>query len=442
MIALLALTALGQDALTDLRREALLYPGDYATHVALARAAEAVGDDETAWASWSRAVALSEANLESSLGRIPVAVRLGHTDTAREDARHALDLAPGLPEALLLHAWAWRSDPVLPGLGGWIAEQSYLRYAALRPADGAPWCGVGWVRALRGDRLGARNAFDAAMARGDACADDGLTATRPAVEAWGTALGTAIVYQDHPDRGAGGAGLLTAGARLGDVAHLEASGRALGIGTTGAALTQGEVWGRLGLTHAGHGLEALAGGTWTGGPVTTSSLTVGGGAWLTVWATLRGDLSWTRFGDGDLVQGDVRLTLPLTPAVTATTGVHLGRFQPFDGVDTDEDDTLRASAHLDLTASMGRLTLSAGGRVGPEVRPLRPLTATLFNLDDRLTASGRVGATVTATPFLDVHLGYEVLRLQSPSTGDLRHEHLASLGLTLHTRTPLARTTP
>lgn len=453
LIAILAAPAAdGHDTYLSLRAAYADWPQDYAIAVGLAYAAMDRGEPRVALSAWERARKISGGNLEVQLGRIPALVATGDTTRARAEARAAVDDHPDMARAWMLHAWAWRNEAILPGIGSRIAESSYLRAATLDPELASAWCGTGWSRVLQGDTLGARKAFRTAsdLDYRDRCAYRGLATTRPSFEIWGSVFGAGLVFQDHAARTAGVSGVVQGGITLGEVVTLEATGRAVQVGSTaedgsdGEPIHQQEGWARLAIHHKGHGAQLLIGTDHIGGLVEGKALSMGGSVWGTWWTTFRGGFQHTTYTDGRALQANVDVVVPLHPAVSLSGGVQWSNWTP----DTDGDPTGTASGVGNYVSGSGKLTvagdwgsLEVGGRGGPEYRPVRVDQTTLWNLQERIDASGFVTTTIPTTPWLDLSLSYEVMRLDTetgiadlPISTDAFHEHVLGIGFTFRHR--------
>lgn len=435
MIALLVAVALAQTPLEAARAEALRYPTDYASQVRLAEQAGAAGRYREAFAAWTAALHLSDRNLESSLGRSVIAAAIGEGRTSLTDAQRALELSPEQTSGWMTRAWAWRNVRWMPGFGFERAAADYRQVLEMEPRHASAMCGLGWMQAMRGHRIAARSSFARTEELGGMpCGRNGLRRTAPAWTGWGTLSTTGSAYQNRDVQGAL-VGHLSAGAQYDELLTLQLTGRGLGFFPSGS---QFEVWGQASVAQGGHGLRLSGAGGFGEADGTT---VLGVEAWTTWWATIHGGFVYSTYDDGRVFQGIADLRTPWTPVVSTTVGLGLTTFRAADLNDPPEDDAVNLAGRAILDLEFRRFTLSAGGRFGPEYRPVRLDDPSLYNHSARIGASGLVRATVFVTDVMDVHLGYEVLRLQPPADPtNIGHQHLFTLGLTLHPPSP--RTIP
>lgn len=443
MISLWLTVALAQVTVREARTETLAYPEDYGAHVALARAAEAEGDLELALEAWTRAGELSGGNLETALGRAPVAVALSEHAIGLADADTVIALAPQSARGWLLRGWALRNGP-----GAFRfrrAASAYRQAVALDPDDPSGHCGLGWMRTTWGDVRGARRSFEAASVLPmGLCGTEGRRELPRTLLSWGSLVGTGSVYANAPLMRAGGGASVSAGLLWDDLVFGQVNARALGLETLDIdgfeldGVQQYELYAQVGVRHGGHGARVLAGAGFLDGLFTGSMPVVSFQAWTTWWLTARGTFAWTSQPDGDTLQGGVDMRLPVHRNLAPILGLNLTRFTADDETTATTEDDLRASGMVGTYVYAGDLTLSAGGRFGTEVRPFRLDESSLFNLADPIAASGWVDGTWQATPALGVYLGYEVLRLRpDDDTQDPYHQHLISAGITLSHRSTL-----
>ena len=85
--------------------------------------------------------------------------------------------------------------------------------------------------------------------------------------------------------------------------------------------------------------------------------------------------------------------------------------------------------HWPMNARLIPWTLSAGLRLGEEIRPVRLSQPTLWNLSDRLLGSGFLRGTLAATDWLDLYGGYELMTLEDPFDRSTSQAHAFTGGL-------------
>lgn len=414
--------------LAVLQAEAARHPEDHGGWVALAEAALASGEAELALAAWDRAVALSGGSWESRVGRTLALSALGRHSEAIRSAAALVEDRPESGQAWAVRGWAWRWRPLLPQLSAAEADRSYHRALALDgPADAG--CGRGWTRLALGDSHEAHRIF----AETDApCAAAGQAAAALDWELETTFLAGLLRHTDHPwrergshqaaqvvlrsDRGMHGGLTLRRLGVTGAVPALEASPPAAGEppDLTAASLTQGELWlhggGRL--RHVG--LDLVVGHAVASG----ESAGQGTGGAARGWAQLRpltlGLTGGTiRYDDGAQVTLGADLDLPLMPALALALGTDHTRFTPADAGATPEHGTsIWGAARVQLDRP--QLGLSAGGRTGRELRPLRLAQPSLWNLDLPLTRSAFAQLWWDLHPRVTALAGAERVGLAAP----------------------------
>lgn len=435
--------AAAQDAPSGLdlaRAEAEAYPEDAAAQVAWAEAAARARANEEALTAWRTVASLAGDDPTNRRARLDLLLRLDRPAQAVALAQAWRREAPDDPEPLRWAALAARSRGDLPALRATLARARYRRAARLDPDDPIARCGLGWTRAALGDRLGARRAFAAAAERGDAvCATAGRAATAPALRSWGRLRAVAHGWQGHPERRLGGSGVMGAGLGWGDLVAFEATGRLIRQPTRFEGVEdplpfdQREVWLRGVVGHAGHGVELLTGLLGLEGPVSGRGTFVSGRAWTTAWITLTADGGWARHADGWGWHLGGDLAVPLGAGLSLSAGVGTTALTPDEGATLSETGRPLVAGRAVATWRHARLTAWGGGRVGPEIRPLRLDEPSVYNLDDRLIASGLAGVRVRIDDLWQVEAGYDVSRVRPADGSPDRHLHLGHLGLVIAT---------
>jgi hypothetical protein len=438
---------------TRLKEELAQFPEDYATAAALARRATLMGDTTTALQAWEAAERISGGTLELYLERALLHLDGQRVSEALQDARAATILGPDSPAAWLTLAWVRRQVSGPPGLSSFAAAAAYDRTLKLDPASGEATCGLGWLRAERGDRLGALTTLRKAVDLGSRdCALPGLRSLEPMPwQVWSGLFLSGSLFQDEPLLDHGFNASANVGVSLADLVHLEVAGRVITVATsapenapgrlTSGPANQQEVWGRGGLAHGGHGAEVLAGYLHVGGTNDREVVAVGGRAWTTWWATVLGGFTWSQHVDGANLQANLDLRLPLTRQLSLQLGAQLTHLT-IDDVNVEiKEEGLHPSGSLSATWAADRWSISAGGRGGPETRPIRLDEPSMWNFNQRIFASGFVRGSVQVHEAMRLHLGYEVLRLDRPgqviANAPDPHNHLLTAGLTvsIHHRT-------
>lgn len=415
------------------------YPEDYATAVAVARAA-LPSDPELAVEAWERAAALSGGNLETEQGRVAALVSAGRWSEAEEVARAAAEAYPELADPALSVGWALRFRPSPPGLGVLGASSAYRHAIELDPEQADGWCGLGWMRSARGERSGARAAFAQADAlEPGGCGAEGLEA-HPV--GWTTRLslsGYALGYDGHPLYTEAAGGSLQGGVAYDGRtwADLTLRGAALGgnvppygidpvIPTT--TTSQQEVWARTG-AGAGPVDAMLVGGALRADTTAgaESATVLGGTVSATHWLTARGELAATSYSDGTVTQAGGAVVVPLLPDLTVAGGAQGTWFADLEG--TADTGT---AGWGEVTVTPGPLTLTGGLRLGREVRPVRLLLPSVWSLDGALGPSGWASVALAVDDRLELQAGYQGAGLEAvtPFGTTSSVVHLGSVGLT------------
>ncbi len=435
MIRLLLLLLLAGPAqaadLDALRAAAEASPQDYATQIALARAADEAGERALAATAWQAAFEASGGNLEASLGRALALANAGRIAEARRGAAAAVAAFPDSADAHKTQAWLLRfHDPILPGTYGLVAaERSYARAFSLFP-DADTRCGLGWTRLALGAPLSARQDFAARLMDdpGDPCAVQGTAATRSTIRFGGGFSLNGAIYQDHPTALGGFNALISGHVSFADLVSVELVGRFLGIAYQDADSTrdyrQDEVWGRVGVAHGGFGGQVLAGAIGTTSTTKVMPVVAGRG-WFTFGPTLRFEGTVSAYDDGDAVRGGFGLRVPVLAALSLDGGLDVSAL-----VDGTTDPVPRVSAHASALVQVGPVLLQPGIRLGDELRPVRIDEPSAWNTTDIVKLSAYLKGTAALNPHLDLTFGYEILRLDPEDGSDVRHTHLISLGLT------------
>ena len=429
-LALGTATPLHAADLDALRAAALAYPQDYATQIALARAADAAGEVDTALLAWDAAFAVSGGNLESSLGRALALLAAGRIPQARAAARAATVVFPKSPEALRTYGWTLgQVGEWMPGTYGLVAaERAYARALSLMPQDDSR-CGLAWTRYALGAPLLAREDFVALLGSGSGnpCAVEGTTATRPMIRFGGGFTLTGSLYQDHDTNLGGFNALIVGHVSFADLVFGALYGRFLGIaydsGSGTQDYTQQEIWGRVGVSHLGFGAQVLGGAVGTSSSGGTIPVLAWQG-WATFGPTLRLEGSWSSHDDGEALKVGAGLRVPIASFLALDGGIDL------TGMASDTGQTAPyVSGTLSASLRIGRLRLQPGFRAGEELRPVRMDEPSIWNTTDLIEASAFLKGSVNMNPHLDLTFGYEVLRLQPSDGSDVRHTHLLSIGL-------------
>lgn len=422
------------------------WPEDHGAAVRYAQAAAQAGRHDLALLAWERAEAASGPSLPSLAGRSAALAGLGRAPEAMALARAATRLAPDREEAWDALAWAHRHPPRLgPGTWGSLAaEASYLRALRLDRQDDTARCGLAWTRLSLGDRIGPHRTFRLRLAADpdDACGTAGAGASAPRIAGGGALVASGLLPQGSPTWEGGASVLVQGGIEIADLAFLQASARLLWLlpsasGTPGgrpsgagpaneaARFDQQELWLRAGLRHRGSGGQILAGFVEESIAAGTA-VVIGGQGWVTFGATVRGEGAWSGYEDGIATLGGGGVRVPVTSFLDVDAGFRVSSWSPVSGTKLGPDP----SASVAALVHEGRLSLEAGGRFGTEHRPPRFDGPTLWNTQERVTASAWLAGTIAIARALGIAVGYEVLRLDPADGTGVRHTHVLSLGIT------------
>ncbi len=430
LVLLCAAPAAAQD-LEGLRAAAEAWPQDYATQLALARAADAAEDTDLALQAWQAAFTVSGGNLDSSLGLSMALLADGQVPQARAAAKAAVAAFPESTLALRTHAWTLRhAAPNMPGTYGFVAaERAYVAAYDLEPTEDDTLCGAAWTRFSLGAPVLAREDFVTLLLKdsGDPCAVAGTAATRPMIRAGGGFNLTGTLYQDHDTNLGGFNALIFGNVTFADLVYASIYGRFMGIAYDSGSGTQDyrqdEIWGRVGISHLGFGGQLLAGAVGT--TSSTSAIPVfAWQGWATFGPTLRAEGTWASYDDGNAMRGGLGLRVPVTSFLDLDGGVDISGL-----ITTTGQTGPYVSAHLSALVRVGPLTIQPGFRAGNELRPVRIDEPSVWNTTDLIQASAFLDGTVNINPNLDLTFGYEVLRLKPTDGSDVRHTHVISLGL-------------
>ncbi len=417
------------------------YPQDYASAVSLGQQAEAAGLNRLACVGWARAREISRGSLVSQLGEARCRLALGEHDRAAALADGLVRGFPDSADAHLIQAEVLRTDPgPLPdALQNLRAAHATAHAVELAPSDPLARCADGWARLRLGDRFGARAAFEQASGP---CAEAGQQASRPApVQVYGGLYVTGLQWAGQQGQRAGASTLVDASARIYELVDVGASVRVGQNSTRGQGESQtyeqSERWLRAGVSHAGHGARLIGGWIDGGGDSDTTATVLGARAWTTWWATLAVEGATVDYSDGSGWQGAASLSVPVTNTLSVQAGLGISALTldaAADGATTGRSASGEALVHGLLAAHLRRpdWTLSAGVRLGEEIRPVRLDEPTLWNLTDRIVGSGFVRGTVSATAWLDVYAGYELLQLQDSFDASTSQAHAFTGGLGVH----------
>ncbi|MFT4625671.1 MAG: hypothetical protein ACI8PZ_004342 [Myxococcota bacterium] len=418
MMPLLAawLVAASAQDLAAARAEFDAFPADYTASVVYAWAAWNDGDPDASLEGWRRAEALSSRNLETTTGSVLPLVALQRWREAAAAARDAVTLAPQEPLPWTIRGWAWRYRPLVLGIGESEARRSYRTAVALDPDAGAAWCGLGWLRLARGDRLGAARAF---ALSGSECGPGASARARPRWTGGAALLGAVSGWSGHPSRAVGGGGVVQAWFAHGELVSARLTGRTVAVGlrpdAVGGSVRQHEGWAELGVGHAGSGVKlvgGLPGGTSGAGQV------AGVRAWATLGATGRVELACARWTDAAQRQVAGGLAVPLGIPITAEARVQSTSLR-FDagGSVSGLGGTLAARWTGD-----GPVQAVVGGRVGTEWRPIRVDEPSVWNLLEPLRGGGFGGLDVAVSPTIRVVGSYDVAALGGVWNPDFQGE--------------------
>ena len=433
--------ALGAD-LSVLEAQLERFPDDYASAAALGKAAVQAGDGELALRGWRAAQRVSGGNLESSAGVVLALTALGRHIDARAAAEALVVAHPDSAKAWVTHAWAWRWEPILPQRSAWQATRSYQMAAAAARVQGGGselWCGLGYTRWSLGDIRRSREAFEASDS---VCGRQGLASMPPVWRVWGSAAAGLAAYADHPWRASGRHVGGQVGARWSEAVGVDLSVRRVTV--DGAwpddsrpppdrftpppleedTVGQTELWARTGGRVGTVGGDALVGVVQIDGAESGSAHALGGRAWAQLSAVTLGlSAVSTSYDSGDNLQLGADLELPLHAAVALMGGVDHTRAA--DQVTTAAGPTGPVTSELLDQGSSGwgavraavwpaGLSLSLGGRLGRELRPVRFAVPAVWNLDEALLGSGFADISWRLDDHFTLFGGLERVRLEDP----------------------------
>ena len=201
-----------------------------------------------------------------------------------------------------------------------------------------------------------------------------------------------------------------------DFISLEVTGRLLAIqsdnGTTKVTGTQGEVWARLGVNHAGHGGEVLVGFLDRSSRAVTETV-IGGRAWATVGATIRAEGAISTFDTGIAALVGVGFRVPVFSLLSLDAGVQFTRWFPSDDAATDVGAMLQGSVLID---PLDRLSIELTGRGGVGWSSIRFDQPAIWNLEERQLGSASLKVSGRLNPWLTLQGGYEAVALGAKTT--------------------------
>ncbi len=402
-------------ALADLEA----WPEDYGAARRLAEVATNWGAWTMAIRGWTRAEELSGASYETAMGKVVPLLELGRFAEARNSAREATVLAPESGDAWRLLAWsrrqtkAWQTG-TYARLGAASAYRTALR---VDPGEASAACGLAWTMLGWGDRMGASARFEALLAEDakDACALSGLEPTAPRWRAGGGFWLSGYAYSQSTNT-AGISGLIQGWVSFADLVSLEVTGRVLaiqaGTGTTKVTGTQGEVWARLGVSHAGHGGELLVGFLDRSSRDVTETV-VGGRAWATIGATIRAEGAISTFDTGRAALIGAGIRVPVFSLLSLDAGVQFTRWFPSDDDATDVGAMLQGSV---LIEPIDGLNIELTGRGGVGWSSIRFDQPAIWNLEERQLGSASLKVSGRLNPWLTLQGGYEAVALGAKTT--------------------------
>ncbi len=438
MIALLVFGAALSADVSVLEAQLHQFPDDYATASALGKAAVDAGNGELALWAWQRAMEISGGNRESGQGVVLALTASGRHAEAREAANALVAKYPTSADVWSVHAWAWRGTPTLPHRSAWKAARSYETAIELG-GGGDAQCGLGYTRRARGDAQGARAAFTASDS---ACGRRGRAITPGGWKAWASATGGATAYLSHAWRDSGNHVGGQVGVRWSDTVGMDLTARR--VSASGAlpdstaevlgphrppplvssTVVQTEVWTRVGARTKAIGGDVLVGSATSSGAELGSALAAGGRAWMQMSPLTLGvsGLS-TTYEDSTHLQLGVDCNLPILPTVSMGWGVDHTRLSDTTVVaagtglrgETDRSD-LGTSGWVSgrYWFSAPDVTLSLGGRLGREVRPVRVAQPALWNLEEALLRSAFADIGWRVNDRFTLFGGVEGVRLDAP----------------------------
>lgn len=380
---------------------------------------------------------------EAHQARVLPLLQQGRIAEARAAARTAVRLIPASARARMLHAWALRHVPRgLPGVYALPrATAAYGQARRLAPSTPDAACGRAWTRFAQGDRVGARRTFSRLVSAtpSDDCALSGARATAARWRASGTFFLTGTAYASHPTN-TGSVGTIARGrAVLDDLLFIEITGRLLAIGAdvSGTKVTgsQVEAWARVGVDHAGFGVEGLAAVVKSSADAVAASV-VAGRAWATFGVTLRGEAAVSNFSTGTATLAGAGLFVPVLSVLDLDAEVQLTRWNADDDAITAPAAMVSASA---IVTPIPDLSLTITGRGGRAWAPIRFDQPTIWNTTWSQTAGAEVAVSGRLLPWLTLHGSWEVARLQGAAAGSTSHTHVFGLGATVETEGGMRR---
>ena len=148
-------------------------------------------------------------------------------------------------------------------------------------------------------------------------------------------------------------------------------------------------------------------------PADAAGWLVGGTAWGTWWATLRGEFARTNLANGSGWQGGTGIRLPVLDFLHLDGGVRYTGFEPNEDNETPRPAVSGWTGYGSVIVLLKKGWLTAGARYGLEANPVRLEEPTLWNLDYPITASAFVKMRHQLMPSLFLDLGYEWMYLDS-----------------------------
>ena len=431
--------------------EVSAFPQDYGAHARLAAAATDAGDPALALAAWQVAEALSDGNIESTAAQVPLWLQLGEGPRARSSARDAIAADPSSAIGPLWLAVAWNTDagPWAPAVGFGKAKTAATHAVSLDPASSSARCALAYARWGLGDERGARRAFADAYANDDrsptSCRAEVPDATAPLIAS--TYVSGVAHKQYRPGATMGPGPGPTLDWRGGGVLIADVEGgynEDLSFGATaklawvapripdanGKLMQQDELWGRVIATSGGTGALGTAALIY-GGNQTSPGLVAGARGWATKIATLRADVALSRMSDANTTQAGLGLRLPALPwldldggvawsSQTVSTASAGATPQMQVGTTTGHGSTGEVRFH------QGTTSLSVGGTLGTQLRPIHLDSSTFWNLEEPVIGSGHVQLSLQPKGWdTSLFAGYEVLHLES----DVAWTHALTIGV-------------
>jgi hypothetical protein len=428
-------------AVVAAKEEVARFPQDYGARAGLARALCAAESWLPCSEAWAEASRLSGGNLEATTGRANALREAGRLPEAVAVARAWALLHPDDAGAWLLVGDTLRAPGALDP--AWTRPGAAWAYRRASEAARATGALVSEARCRRveahldlGDRLGAVR-----LAEGEDCGAEPSSRLRARHHllagifggasgsaggdgpSWGpqTSLGAAVWFGE----------LLW----IGTAARLVRNDVDSGTGPDLGPFFQGEVWGRLGVGHAGQGGELFL--AWIDPSDQDGAFAIAGRLWLTLGPTLAMEMATADWEDGRQVQALASLRIPLLRGLWVRGG--LGWTQQVSATDAQgEASTFVRPAALvggiELGASIGPVALSGGVHPGPTRKPITLADAAAWNLPDPVLLQGRVRVDIRPTDLLQISALWDVLRLDGEQ--GLRDVHSLTLGLTLRADFP------